>query len=78
MLNLDSFEEKNNHLNQKKFSFMYATQRVPFVGRKSTNPTSLEKSPCLKKIPTSFKDKEESICWIFLIVVASFSNYIYE
>ena len=48
-------------MNQKKISFMYTTQCVPFDGCKLLIPISVLKGPSLKKIPTSLRDKEERI-----------------
>ena len=38
---------------------MYTTQSVPFDGCKLTVPKSVENGPSPKKIPTSFKNKDE-------------------
>ena len=51
---------------------MYATQCVLLVGCKITILTSVVYGPSVKYIFTSFKDKEEKICRIFVFEVASF------
>ena len=45
---------------------MYATQSVPFDGCQFTIPTSDVNGPHFDYIFTSFIDKDERICWIFV------------
>ena len=65
-------------LNLNNYSYCIQPNAFFFFGRRITTLIIAENGPSLKKIPTSFRYKDERICWYFIFDVALNLNCTYE